>query len=291
MMSTVDTASSPALCTITDYDYVKFCEYFYRRTGISFGENKRYFVDKRLIERISKAGFSRFDDYFESLRRNNANTEIEHLINLLTINETYFYREDYQLDCLANGILPELTATRRPGSKIRIWSMPCSTGEEPYSVAIYLLEHWPAVDDYEIEIIGSDIDTGALAAARQAVYDKRALHRLSRSLVQRYFAALPDEKFRLADSLRDSVRFTQVNCTDAAAMRAYSAIDVILCRNMLIYFDDVSRLTTVQHFYDCLSPGGFVCLGHSESMARISAIFTPRNFPQAMVYQKPFGGR
>jgi chemotaxis protein methyltransferase CheR len=109
--------------------------------------------------------------------------------------------------------------------------------------------------------------------------------------VQRYFAALPDEKFRLADSLRDSVRFTQVNCTDAAAMRAYSAIDVILCRNMLIYFDDVSRLTTVQHFYDCLSPGGFVCLGHSESMARISAIFTPRNFPQAMVYQKPFGGR
>ena len=108
--------------------------------------------------------------------------------------------------------------------------------------------------------------------------------------MQRYFSTLADDRFRLADSLRDSVRFTQVNCMDAMAMRAFANIDIIFCRNMLIYFDDQSRLSTVQNFYDCMAPGGFICLGHSESMSRISSIFAPRHFPQAMVHQKPLGG-
>ena len=276
---------------ILESDYHKFCVYFYKRTGISFGDKKRYYVDKRLIERIQKTGAGDFAQYFAGLTRADAGPEIEKLINLLTVNETYFYRESYQLGCMVESMLPEIIATRGRGEAIRIWSMPCSTGEEPYSIALYLLENWPAVDSFEIEIIGSDIDTGALQAAQNAIYDTRALHGLSRSVVSRYFTVLPDKRFRLADSIRDSVRFSQVNVTDAAAMRAYSGIDILFCRNMLIYFDDDSRLTTVQHFYDCMTPGGFICLGHSESMSRISAIFSLRSFPQAMVYQKPLGRR
>jgi chemotaxis protein methyltransferase CheR len=207
------------------------------------------------------------------------------------VNETYFYREEHQFDCMVRHLLPEITAKKRKGERVRIWSMPCSTGEEPYSIALYLLENWPAVDDFDIEIIGSDIDTAVLTAARQGVYEPRALHRLSPSLIQRYFKVLPDHKFQLAESIRDSVRFSQVNCTEAAAMRVYGEIDIILCRNMLIYFDDQSRLTAVNHFYDCMARGGFICLGHSESMSRISSIFALRTFPQAMVYQKPYGGR
>lgn len=281
-------ASEPA---ITSADYQMFCDYFYRQTGISFGDKKQYFVDKRLIERIQKTGAESFTRYFAALQRRDSAPEFEQLINLLTVNETYFFREDHQFDCMAAHILPELTARKRRGDRLRIWSMPCSTGEEPYSIAIYLLEKFSAVDDYDIEIIGSDIDTKALAAARLGVYEPRALHRLSHMMTQRYFKALPDGRFRLSESLRDSVRFTQVNCTDAASMRAYAPIDLIFCRNMLIYFDDKSRLTAVQHFYDALVPGGFICLGHSESMARISAIFQPRGFPQGVVYQKPLGGR
>jgi len=287
-MARILATEEPAISTA---DYESFCDFFYRQTGISFGCNKQYFVDKRLIERIQKAGTENFARYFQALKSSASTAEFEQLINLLTVNETYFFREDHQFECMVQHILPELTARKRKGERLRIWSMPCSTGEEPYSIAIFLLEKFPAVDDFDIEIIGSDIDTNVLAAARLGVYETRALHRLSRTLVQRYFTALPDAKFRLSESLRDSVRFTQVNCTETAAMRPYGNIDLIFCRNMLIYFDDKSRLTAVQHFYDSLSPGGFICLGHSESMARISAIFVPRSFPQGMVYQKPLGGR
>jgi chemotaxis protein methyltransferase CheR len=285
-MSIVTQRAGTDTLVITEPEYQKFCEYFYRRTGISFGDNKRYFVDKRLIDRIQKTKTASFERYFDGLRRRDANAEIEHLINLLTVNETYFYREDHQLDCLVNGILPELAAGRRKGDRIRLWSMPCSTGEEPYSIAIYLLENWPKVDEYDIEIMASDIDTNVLRAAEAGIYDARSLHRLSRDLVQRYFVAAGADGFRLIDAVRQSVRFTQVNASDLEAMRGFVNLDVIFCRNMLIYFDDRSRLQTVECFYDSLNQGGFICLGHSESMSRISPLFSLRKFPQAIVYQK-----
>jgi chemotaxis protein methyltransferase CheR len=276
---------------ITDAEYQRFCEYFYRRTGISFGENKHYFVDKRLIDRMAATGCSSFDAYFARLRLHDAHGEIERLTNVLTVNETYFYREDDQFKCLAANILPELTANRRRGDRVRIWSIPCSTGEEPYSIAIHLLENWARVDDFEIEIIASDIDTNVLRAAAEAVYELRSLHRLSRELIKRYFSPAGPDRFRLIDAIRQSVRFTQVNVNDAAAMRAYAGLDVIFCRNMLIYFDDKSRRQTVESFYDGMVDGGFICLGHSESMSRISPLFKVRSFPQAIVYQKCGGPR
>jgi chemotaxis protein methyltransferase CheR len=279
------------LAGITDAEYQKFCEYFYRRTGISFGENKHYFVDKRLIDRMEATGCSSFDAYFARLRLHDAQAEIERLTNVLTVNETYFYREDDQFKCLSANILPELTAGRRRGDRVRIWSMPCSTGEEPYSIAIHLLENWAKVDDFEIEIIASDIDTNVLRLAAEGLYDARSLHRLSRDLIQRYFTHAGAERFRLVDAIRQSVRFTHVNVSDAAAMRAYTALDVIFCRNMLIYFDDKSRRQTVESFYDGMVDGGFICLGHSESMSRISPLFKVRAFPHAIVYQKCGGPR
>ncbi|OYV36600.1 MAG: chemotaxis protein, partial [Acidocella sp. 20-61-6] len=149
-------ARPPAPIVISEFDFHKFCEYFYRRTGISFNENKRYYVDKRLIERISKSGLNTFEQYFSVLRRQDSSHEIERLINLFTVNETYFYRELHQFACLVQDLLPERTADLPRGGRIRIWSMPCSTGEEPYSIALYLMEHWPQIEDFEIELIGSD---------------------------------------------------------------------------------------------------------------------------------------
>ena len=290
-MSALAHQGKPDPITITEPEYGKFCEFFYRRTGISFAENKRYYVDKRLIDRIRKTGTISFQRYFDGLRRSDAQGEIEHLVNLLTVNETYFYREVEQFDCLVKGILPELVAHRRKGDRIRIWTMPCSTGEEPYSIAIYLLENWPQVDDYDIEILASDIDTNVLRSAEAGVYDTRSLHRLSPDLVRRYFESAGPGRFRLISSIRESVRFNQLNASDAGAMRAFAGIDVIFCRNMLIYFDDQSRRKTVESFYDSLNQGGFICLGHSESMSRISSLFAIRKFPQAIVYQKNGGPR
>ena len=169
--------------------------------------------------------------------------------------------------------------------------MPCSTGEEPYSIAMYLLENWSQVDNFEIEIMGSDIDTEVLRTAEAGIYDTRSLHRLSQDLVRRYFVSVGRDGFRLIDDLRGAVRFTQVNASDEQAMRSYAHLDVIFCRNMLIYFDDVSRQKTAESFYDSLNQGGFICLGHSESMSRISSLFEVRKFSEAIVYQKCGGHR
>ena len=158
-------------------------------------------------------------------------------------------------------------------------------------MAIYLLENWLKVDDYEIEIMASDIDTNVLRAAEAGLYDTRSLHRLSRDLVRRYFVPVGADEFRLIDAVRQSVSFTQVNASDIEAMREYNGLDVIFCRNMLIYFDDRSRRQVAESFYDSLGQGGFICLGHSESMSRISSLFAVRKFPQAIVYQKSGGPR
>lgn len=271
---------------ISPEDVQRFCEFLYRRTGMSFTEGKRYFIDHRLEDRIAATGSPSFQAYF-SLLRADADHEIEHLINSFTVNETYFYREDHQLRCMTSNLLSGIVGHKAPGSTVRIWSIPCSTGEEPYSIALWLMENWPQVDDYNIEIVGSDIDTRALRAATEGIYGDRALMRLSRDIVARYFNPVADGKHEIDAGLRDSIQFTRANMIDAQDMAKYRDFDLIFCRNVLIYFDDASRRQAAENLYDCLRPGGYICLGHSESMSRISPLFSVCRFPDAIVYQRP----
>lgn len=254
-----------------------------------FGENKRYYIERRLVERMQATGLTTFAAYFAHLR-GDLSGEIEHLINAFTVNETYFYREEHQLACLTNDLLRERVAQKTSGQSVRIWSAPCSTGEEPYSIAIWMLENWPLVDEYDIEIVGSDIDTRVLDAARTGLYAKRAMARLSPKLVEKYFHAEAGETWRILDELRESVKFTPVNLVEPAETRPHGQFDVIFCRNVLIYFDDASRRIATDNLYENLAPGGFICLGHSESMSRISSLFDVRRFGDAIVYQKPLEG-
>jgi len=271
---------------ISTEDVHRFCEFLYRRTGMSFTEGKRYFIDRRLEERIEATGSSSFQSYF-SLLRADVDHEIEHLINSFTVNETYFYREDHQLRCMTSSLLGGIVARRPLGSTVRIWSIPCSTGEEPYSVALWLMENWAQVDSYNIEIVGSDIDTRALREAAEGIYGDRALMRLSRGIVDRYFKPVAEGKHEIDEGLRDSIQFTRANMIDARDMASYRDYDLIFCRNVLIYFDDASRRQAAENLYDCLRPGGYICLGHSESMSRISPLFSVCRFPDAIVYQRP----
>ncbi|GJD48951.1 Chemotaxis protein methyltransferase 1 [Methylobacterium crusticola] len=280
---------------IADADFARFCDFFYRRTGIAFTPAKRYYVDRRLAERMQATGTRSFAAYFGRLRveagTRSAGGETERLINALTVNETYFFREEHQLRCLTASLMAEVTAGKGPGDSVRIWSMPCSTGEEPYSVAIWLLEHWPEVDRYEVEIVGSDIDTRVLAAAEAGRYGDRSLMRLTPDLVARYFepATAAGER-RIIAALRGSVRFSACNLMDARATGGEGRFDVVLCRNVLIYFDDASRRSAAGNLYESLVPGGFVCLGHTESMSRISPLFRVCRYADAIVYQRPREG-
>lgn len=275
---------------ITDADFAKFRDFFYRKTGIYFDDSKRYFVDKRLVDRIEATGNDDFRAYFMALRFEAAGRELQHLVNAMTVNETYFFREQYQFDCLVNSLLGEVVRHKRPGERIRIWSVPSSTGEEPFSIAIYLLEHWPLIDAYDVEILSSDIDTTVLEAAERGVYSARSVGQLPAPLLDKYFKPLPNQEWAIRRDLVDAVDFSRVNLCDAADTRRFRGIDVIFCRNLLIYFDDLSRRVAAEAMFDALNPGGFVCLGHSESMSRITSLFEVRRFRDALVYQKPREG-
>ncbi len=271
--------------TITTDDFLKFKEFFYRRTGISFEASKRYFVDKRLVERIEATGVGNFRGYFTMLRFQASGEELQQLTNLMTVNETYFLREEYQFKCLVDSILPEIVRHKTDSDAIRIWCIPSSSGEEPYSIAMYLLERWAGIHQWDVEIISSDIDTSILRRARAGRYSARSVQYVPPRWLEKYFKSVGDE-YQFCDDLRQAVEFTRVNLSEPADTLVYRNFDVIFCRNLLIYFDDVSRTTAVETFYEALSPGGFICLGHSESMSRISSLFKVRKFPDAIVYQK-----
>jgi chemotaxis protein methyltransferase CheR len=270
-------------------EFARLCEFVYRRTGMVFTEAKRYYVQRRINDRMAATGATSFPSYFARLR-SDANGEVEQFINAFTVNETYFYREDHQLQCLTNDILPARIQSKRKGDPIRIWSVPCSTGEEPYSIAMWLLDNWALVDAYDIEIVGSDIDTKVLEAAEAGVFGRRALMRLTPEIIGRYFTELDEERWAILDDLRQSVRFTPVNLVEPAQTRPHGQFDVIFCRNVLIYFDDASRRIAAENLFENLAPGGFICLGHTESMSRISPLFEVRRYADAIVYQRPVEG-
>jgi chemotaxis protein methyltransferase CheR len=271
---------------LTQDEFRRLCEFLYRRTGMVLTETKRYFVERRVVERMLSTSSGGFEEYFARLRAD-LRGEIEQFVNAFTINETYFFREEHQLACLSSDLLAARLKMKARGEPIRIWSVPCSTGEEPYSIAIWLLEHWPHVDEHEIEIVGSDIDTNALALARAGVSGKRALMRLPPKLVDKYFEADGAGSWRIVDDLRRSVLFTAANIVDRAQTAPHGRFDVIFCRNVLIYFDDLSRRNAAENLFENLLPGGFICLGHTESMSRISPLFEVARFADAIVYQRP----
>ncbi|RZK00224.1 MAG: protein-glutamate O-methyltransferase CheR [Novosphingobium sp.] len=250
-----------------------------------FGENKRYYIERRIGERMAR---SRMADVATYLGFAGSHLdEREALINAFTINETYFYREEHQLQALSAQILPEIVRSKRPGDAVRIWSMPCSTGEEGYSIAIWLLENWSMVDAYNVEIVGSDVDTAALRHAREGRFGTRSLARLPAKVVDAYFEGERGHRRKIIDDLRESVRFASANIVDRASLAALGRFDVILCRNLLIYFDDEARRLAVSNLYHSLNPGGFICLGHSESMTRITDLFELVRLEGAIVYRKP----
>lgn len=271
--------------TITQEDFQKFREFFYRKTGIYFEDSKRYFVDKRLIQRIEETDSGTFRNYFIALRFEASGVELQTLTNLMTVNETYFFREEYQFKCLVASLLPELTAHKKDNGPLRIWSMPSSSGEEAYSIAMYLLEYWPGINQWDVEIISSDIDTNIIAKARHGCFNERSVLSLPKKLLKKYFSRSGDD-YQICDDLRDAIEFTRANLMEQSDVRGYRDFDVIFCRNLLIYFDDLSRRQATDTFFDALNPGGFLCLGHSESMSRISSLYQVRKFADAVVYQK-----
>jgi len=259
----------------------------YEYSGIFFDDSSLYLLQKRLTRRVRTHQLKSFQDYYYLLKYDQGKEEeFNQVIDILTTNETYFFREANQLRAFTDEILPELVEKKvnQPSPSLRIWSAGCSTGEEPYSIAILLLEA-AIPSHFQIEIFASDISQRVLKVARQGIYTKSSFRATSPKYTQRYFNRM-DQNFQVVNEVKKLVNFGQLNLLDENKMIFIRKMDVIFCRNVIIYFDNQAKRKVIDNLFTRLIPGGFLLLGHSESLINISTRFHLRHFVNDMVYQK-----
>jgi len=257
----------------------------HRRTGIWFGDTSKYLLQKRLSPRARELNFESFQKYYYFLQYDpRAETEFDEIFDLVTTKETYFFRESSQLTAFVEEIVPDILS-RKGVKKIRVWSAGCSTGEEPYSIAI-LLQESRCFDRVGFDIFASDISQSALVRARRGQYRESAFRATDPDIRDRYFTRSDDGSWQIADAIRNRVSFGRLNLYDEPRVSLLGSVDAIFCRNVIIYFDDSSKRTVVNSFYNRLVEGGYLLLGHSESLISLSTQFRLRHLKNDMVYQK-----
>lgn len=268
-------------------NFAKLREFIYRKSGISLEGEKHYEKMKKTMEsRYRFHGVESFRKYFFILRfEDREGTEFQELMNAVTVNETYFFRENYQFEVLVDHVIPALHKLRSAGEPLRILNAPCSSGEESYSVAIHLLEKGGVIHERDVEIVGIDIDSTMIDKARKGQFSDRSVHAIPPAVKARYFTK-KGVLNAIDPDLTEAIRFEVVNVFDKKQIQALGKFDVIFSRNMLIYFDDASRKEVAMTFHDMLKPGGYVFLGHAEYMSRIVSVFHPRKYGTTLVYQK-----
>ena len=255
--------------------------------GIYFDDDSRYLLEKRLSRRVKKHHFGNFRDYYRFLLYDkHREEELSSITDVLTVNETYFFREQNQLKTFGEEILPEIREKNKAQKRIRIWSAGCSTGEEPYTLSMILLEK-ATFFGWTIEIFGSDINQRVLHVARSGTYRKNSFRTIDSYHLRKYFKEEEPGVFRISDSVKQYVNFTHLNLLDPLKTKLVGMMDVIFCRNVMIYFDQASRKKVIDLFYERLFDGGYLLLGHAESLINVSTAFSLRHFKYDMVYQKP----
>jgi chemotaxis protein methyltransferase CheR len=260
----------------------------YQKLGLHFDDKKIYFLKTRVAKRMTALGLTDPREYmFKLSYADPQDEEMQALANLVTTNETYMFREYDQLQAFANYCLPEvLSAKQARGEKtLRIWSAGCSSGEEPYTLAMILQEVFPQAQSWDCEIIATDIDENMLRKVVAARYGSRSVNEVPDEYRGKYLVEDGDD-YIVRRRTASLVQPIHLNLHDRMAMRAMRGFDFVFCRNVLIYFDDASRKAVVDHFYNALNRGGYVFLGHSESVGRVTTAFTLKRFESHLVYVK-----
>jgi chemotaxis protein methyltransferase CheR len=273
---------------ITDAEFRMVSELLRRHCGLHFGPESRFLLERRVARRLRDLELSSFSAYHYLLRKESpGDGEFARLVDELVTNETYFFRELGQLHALIREILPELRL-RRPTSPVSIWSAGCSSGEEPYSI-VMLAREAGFVPGVDLRVYASDISHRMLRKARQGVYRDASFRETRPALREKYFGE-KDGLWRISDSIKKHVDFIHLNLMDRSKVSLLGAMDVILCRNVIIYFDLESKRRVIETFFDKLRAGGHLLLGHSESLINLSNAFELRHLTSDLVYRRPLPG-
>lgn len=279
--------------TMSAEEFRQIRDFIHGHCGIYFDDESKYLLDRRLARRVAARRLTSFTEYHRFLKYDrHREEELNAVLDVLTTNETYFFREEFQLRAFAEEILPEHLA-RGGGAQpktLRIWSAGCSTGEEPYTIAMLVLEN-RRLGDWKVDIFGTDISQRVLALARGGVYGQASMRQTDEARIRRFFetAQGPNgaKTYRVRDEVRRFVSFGHLNLIDAARVALLPPMDVIFCRNVIIYFDLSAKRTVIDLFQRKLVPGGHLLLGHSESLMNLSTSFVLRHLKHDMVYRKP----
>lgn len=260
----------------SDQDFQRVRRIINEVAGISLADGKRELVYSRLSRRLRQRSFRRFEDYCDYLEAGDDEDELSEFVNALTTNLTSFFREPHHFEFLTDELLPTLMRSRGLSNRrIRIWSAGCSTGEEPYSIAIVLREALPSVG-WDVKILATDLDSNVLATAERGVYEWNRVKDLSESRLRRWFQKGRNAQagsVRVAPALRDLITFRQLNLMDDWPMRG--PFDLIFCRNVVIYFDKATQRVLFERYADILVERGHLFVGHSESLFKVTERFVP----------------
>ena len=249
--------------TREDFEYIR--KLVYKVSGISLSDVKQDMVYSRLARRLRVLSIPTFKEYCQFLE-NNQDIELTNAINAITTNLTHFFRENHHFESLKKEILPKLIINKPRGNRLRIWSAGCSTGEEPYSIAMTVREAIPTIKQWDAKILATDLDSNCVDHCKAGVYDIKRIEPVEDHLVKKWFTKLPENpnKVQVSSELAADITFKQLNLMDQWPIRG--PFDVIFCRNVVIYFDKPTQQKLFQRFYNLLAPGGTLFLGHSEQL-------------------------
>jgi chemotaxis protein methyltransferase CheR len=273
---------------LTKENFILLRDFIYEKTGIFFSENKMYLMESRLTNRLSELGFSTYEDYYYFLKygTEKAKTEMLNLFDAVTTNETSFFRNPPQLDAFKIIVQKNYLDGKGLTLPLRIWSAACSTGEEAYTLVIILLELIEKMKkNISFTISATDISPKVLESAKKGVFGSYSVRNMDEAIRKKYFVE-EGNNFALKSTVKKYVKFDFLNLMDANAYRMYKQMDIIFCRNVLIYFDDKMKKKVIDNLYECLKAPGFLTIGHAESLHNISRAFKPLVFPGTITYQK-----
>ena len=260
---------------LSDDDFKFICEFVYQRSGIVLADNKREMVYRRFTRIVRERKLSAFSDYCELLRQQPEQEE-NYFINAITTNLTSFFREQHHFEYLKEHEIPQLLKQNVHKKRIRIWSSASSTGEEPYSIAMTILEAMEhKLSAWDVKILATDIDSNVLTTCKNGIYESKKLGDLSEHYKKKYFhkglGEANQNKYKVDKKLTNLLTFKQLNLLHEWPMKG--PFDVIFCRNVIIYFDKTTQQDLFARYYQLLAPGGLLMLGHSENLGNYQQYF------------------
>jgi chemotaxis protein methyltransferase CheR len=270
-------------------DFLAMRDFVYARTGIFFTESKQYFLENRLARRLPEVNIKTYKGYLDLLQSPSGKEELKQLFIEITTNETSFWRNPPQIEAFQRIVLPEAIAVAKAkgSSKLRIWSAACSSGEEPYTIAMICGEAKDTLlKGMQVEIVATDISEKVLTQAQAGIYGSYTLRNLTPAQLNQHFNTLAQDSFEVKPELKQLVSLKHVNLVDYPAYKTLGSFEVIFCRNVLIYFDEAVKIKVLRGFHEQLQPKGFLLVGHSESIHSFNVGFELMHFAKAMGYRK-----